>query len=77
MKLHPLISAKAFSMQTKATTGSSDAARSGIVPQLSLGCVQSCVGTSAASTCAHCGGNASCWDDCAGPGKGACVLNCV
>jgi hypothetical protein len=76
MKIHPLISAHSFSLQVQLANGLTFPHLGGIIPQLSLGCVQSCVGASAASACAHCGGNASCWDSCAGPGKGVCVLSC-
>lgn len=77
MKLHPLIST---SQQPAGFQVSSlhalSPANGALQLQASSGCIQSCVGVTAASSCAYCGTNPSCWDGCAGAGKGACVSRC-
>lgn len=49
----------------------------GVVPMVSVGCLENCGGAELATRCsAQCGTDPACWTDCAGPGVAQCVARC-
>lgn len=77
MKISRIVTAQTLSNTFAAVYAYDDLQRMpGIVFQASAGCIQRCVGPSAASQCSYCSNDQVCWDRCAGAGRGQCVARC-
>jgi hypothetical protein len=48
----------------------------GVVPCVSIDCLESCVGANTALSCGSCGEDLTCWTRCAGAGAASCVSRC-